>query len=383
MDNFDLNNVDYSQQIINFLEGKSTLLEEKDLQSWVNSSAENKKLFTFYRDLWLASSAKISTEKINATIAWQNVESVIIKSSPKDAANKSIIRGSRIIRYLQIAALVIFIFVLGGISSRLFLGNSETDSSGECIVSTPMGSRTFLTLPDKSQVWLNAGSTLSYSKKFDGKQRRVSLSGEAFFKVKSDESKPFIVSTKFMDVKALGTSFNVKAYDEDRFAVATLVEGSIKVESNNKRKKFSYMLVPNQNIIIPSLSEDIAVQQAKPDASEELNIIKKEIKPRIEARSVARTEAIVSWKEQLWTLRGEDLKSLAVLLERRYNIKIHLTSELLKDYKFTGTIKNETLEQVLQYLRFTTPLKYEIGKGEVWWDVDPELVTKYSKILKK
>jgi hypothetical protein len=56
---------------------------------------------------------------------------------------------------------------------------------------------------------------------------------------------------------------------------------------------------------------------------------------------------------------------------------------LLKDYKFTGTIKNETLEQVLQYLRFTTPLKYEIGKGEVWWDVDPELVTKYSKILNK
>ena len=90
-------------------------------------------------------------------------------------------------------------------------------------------------------------------RKFDGKQRKVSLRGEAFFKVKSDKSKPFIVSTKFMDVRALGTSFNVKAYDEDQFAVATLVEGSIKVESNNEQKKFSYTLIPNQNIIIPSL----------------------------------------------------------------------------------------------------------------------------------
>ena len=61
MDNFDPNNVDYSQQIINFLEGKSTLMEEMDLHNWVNSSAENNKLFTFYRDLWLASSAKVST----------------------------------------------------------------------------------------------------------------------------------------------------------------------------------------------------------------------------------------------------------------------------------------------------------------------------------
>jgi len=382
MDNAYHKNVDYNQQIINFLEGKSTLEEEMDLQRWVNSGVENQMQFNFYRDLWLASSPKISTGKTNSTTAWQNIESVIGKSTRRDDANKRFIRINGTIRFLQIAAMVIFIFILGGSSAWLFFKYSDSDTTGECIVTTPLGSRSYLILPDKSQVWLNAGSTLTYSKEFGGKSREVKLKGEAFFKVKSNKSKPFVVSTKYMDVRALGTSFNVKAYDEDQFAVATLIEGSIKVESNNGEKKFSYSLVPNHNIVVPSSTQHSAVQKGNSLAAERQQAIN-EIKPRIEVKSVPNTKSIISWKDLLWTIEGVDLKSLAILLERRYNIKIHLTTELLKDYKFTGIIKNETLEQVLQYLRFTTPLKYEIGKGEVWWDVDPELVTKYSKILNK
>ena len=383
MNSIDLKEFEINQQIISFLEGKSTLPEEKDLQTWIHATADNKLLFIYYRDLWLATSAKVASGKADNTIAWQKISHAINnKDSENNLSSGAKIR-SGIQRFLQVAALVIFIFTLGAVGSWLFYGKPTRSVSGECIVSTPLGSRTFLILPDKSEVWLNAGSKVTYPKEFDGKQRKVSLEGEAFFKVKSDKRRPFIVSTKYMDVKALGTSFNVKAYDGDQFAVATLVEGSIKVEGNSEEKKFSYTLTPNQNIIISAKTGDISAEKEKSVVPERRTKINAEIKPRIEAKSVTNTEAIVSWKDQLWTLQGEDLNSLAVLLERRYNIKIHLTSDLLKEYKFTGTIKNETLEQVLQYLRFTTPLKYEIGKGEVWWDVDPELVTKYSKILNK
>jgi len=77
------------------------------------------------------------------------------------------------------------------------------------------------------------------------------------------------------------------------------------------------------------------------------------------------------------------LENLATLLERRYNVVVHFKSKELKSFKFSGTIENETIEQVMEILKLTTPLKFEFGKGEVWWDIDNKLVDKYSRILSK
>jgi len=375
--------INWNQLIIKFLEGKATLSEEMDLHRWIDATAENKMLFTQYRNLWLAATAKTSPDAFITADAWQKVKGYIGKESPEREAGISFFSGSGIKQFLRIAAIVIFIFILGALSSRWYYLKSGNMTTGECIVSTPLGSRTYLVLPDKSQVWLNAGSTLIYPYLFDKKTRKVTLEGEAFFKVNSDKSRPFVVSTSYMDVKALGTTFNVKAYPEDTFALATLIEGSIKVDGKLIARNFSYTLEPKQSITIPVIAVDETAPKKNDNPSEHLTGYNREVSPKIEVKSTALTEAIVSWKDQLWTIQGEPLNSLAVLLERRYNTKIHLSSELLQQYKFTGTIKNETLEQVLEYLRYTTPLKYIIGKGEVWWDIDPELVNQYSKILNK
>jgi ferric-dicitrate binding protein FerR (iron transport regulator) len=240
-----------------------------------------------------------------------------------------------------------------------------------------------MVLPDNSQVWLNAGSTLTYPQTFDRDKRQVKLRGEAFFKVKSDKSKPFIVNTGQYNIKALGTSFNVKAYPEDSYISTTLVEGTININGLGSRRGFSYTLRPNQNLTIPlakKKNEPITDIKNEPVIRHDDNAA---LKPRVSMSSVIKTEAMVSWKDRRWTIQGEPLGSLAVLLGRRFNTNIHVSSELLGRYKFSGIIQNETLEQVLQYLRYTTPLKYEIGKGEVWWDIDPDLAKKYSKILNK
>jgi ferric-dicitrate binding protein FerR (iron transport regulator) len=283
---------------------------------------------------------------------------------------------------LKIAAIFILVFFLGGLTSKLIFTRNTTDNK-VCEISTPLGSKTHLVLPDGSQVWLNAGSKLTYPRSFDDKERKVALVGEAFFKVQTNKSKPFIVSTGQMNVRALGTAFNVKAYPEDKAITTTLVEGIVKVDGVQGKKQFSYTLKPNQNIILNKEAEVIHEKVVAVSKKSKAVDIEPSIAAKVEIKTKVKTELFTSWKDSRWTIEGESLRSLAILLERKYNIIIHIDSYELDKYKFTGTIQNETLEQVLQFLSYTTPLEYEIGKGEVWWNIDRKKEQQYSKILNK
>ncbi|UCH15105.1 MAG: DUF4974 domain-containing protein, partial [Bacteroidales bacterium] len=97
--------------------------------------------------------------------------------------------------------------------------------------------------------------------------------------------------------------------------------------------------------------------------------------------NVERTDLYTSWKDESWIFKGEKISELAILLERRFDVRIIFNSEELKDYRFTGTFQNETLEQVLQVLRLTAPLRYEIGKGTVILKLDSKLKLKYKKYI--
>jgi len=236
-------------------------------------------------------------------------------------------------------------------------------------------------------VWLNAGSRLTYLKDFNEKTRLVSLEGEAFFKVKTNKKKPFVVNAFGLKVNAVGTAFNVKAYPNDKSIIATLVEGVIKVEGKGfNQKSFAYTLKPNQNIIYV---RDSKLIESEKSTNEGINHEKnKGLRPEVIPEEILlndniRTEILTSWKDKHWIIEGEELENLATLLERRYNVVVHFKSKELKSFKFSGTIENETIEQVMEILKLTTPLKFEFGKGEVWWDIDNKLVDKYSRILSK
>jgi len=372
------------QLIIKFLHGKTTVSEEAELQAWINESPENAAHFSSFRTVWLSTAGNMNDPAYNKEQAWDHIS----KGMETGTEEQETSIGRHVTRFsirqiLRIAAFIIFIFLCGGICSLIIFRNSVPVSDKSCLITTPLGSITHLVLPDNSQVWLNAGSTLTYLQSFDRKKREVKLQGEAYFKVKSDKSKPFIVNTGQYAIKALGTSFNVKAYPEDNYISTTLVEGTIHVNGLGIRRGFSYILKPNQNLTIPLAKKNhqaSSENRNEPISRQNPNII---IKPTVSLSSTVKTEAMVSWKDQRWTIQGEPLGTLAVLLGRRYNTTIHLSSALLDEYRFTGIIQNETLEQVLQYLRYTAPLKYKIGKGEVWWDIDPDLAGKYSKILNK
>jgi transmembrane sensor len=161
-----------------------------------------------------------------------------------------------------------------------------------------------------------------------------------------------------------------------------LVEGIVKIENNHQiKQEFSYTLKPKEKIAFYKSELAKNVKTEKPKPSEQAKVIEHEGNAVVVYQSI-NTELTTSWKDRRWIIDGEELSSLAVLLERRYDVKITLLSDDLKKYKFSGTIENETFEQVLHLLSLVLPVKYELQKGYVTMDIDKTLKDKYSSFLK-
>jgi len=217
---------------------------------------------------------------------------------------------------------------------------------------TANGSRTHLTLPDGTLVWLNAGSRLSYGKNYNSSTREVSLTGEAFFDVARNSQKPFLIHTARIDIQVLGTSFNVKSYPMDRTTEATLIRGSIEV-SIKDRPSEKIILKPNEKLVVAN--DDSALLRSNPGRlapsvkDESLVTIRK---PTYEQSTGAIIET--SWVDNKLTFKEETFGELALQMERWYGVTIRFGDPALAQLQFTGSFKEETIQQALEALKLTT-----------------------------
>ena len=229
---------------------------------------------------------------------------------------------------------------------------------------TGNGSRTHLTLPDGTVVWLNAGSRINYEKNFGVTQRAVTLTGEAFFDVAPNASKPFVIHTASIDIRVLGTSFNVKSYPSDRTTETTLIHGSIEVSIHN-RPSDKIVLKPNEKLVV---NNDDSVKLDKgeelrhhdhPDNSS-LVVISK---PTYEHRSGAMIET--SWVDNKLIFQDEEFSSLAGSMERWYGVTIRFNSPEKENLRFTGIFEKETILQALDALKLTANFNYSVEGNQI------------------
>ncbi len=207
---------------------------------------------------------------------------------------------------------------------------------------SPKGSVSQLVLPDKSTVFLNAGTELKYTEETKSnllfkKQtiRKVSLNGEAWFDISKNEKKPFVVHTPFYDVEVLGTQFNIKAYPEDNEVTTTLEKGSIKISSvKNIPDNYEIIIKPNNQFVF-NKEKGIHVNNVN-------------------------TRMFTAWKENKLIFINMNLKELFILLERKYGVDIEVTDNIILNYHYDSTIKSETIIEVLDLIAETLPIKYRI-----------------------
>jgi len=228
-------------------------------------------------------------------------------------------------------------------------------------ITTTTGSRTSITLPDGTRVWLNAGSHIQYGKGFGGESREVSLTGEAFFDVAPDAAHPFIIHTPKVDVRVLGTSFNLKSYPMDKTTEATLIRGSIEVSIRN-RPSGRIILKPNEKLVVNN-DDSLLLRKAprrKELGPESLVVISK---PTYEHRSGAIIET--SWVDNKLIFQDEEFSDLAKQMERWYGVSIRFDDSREEGLRFTGTFEKETIRQALDALKLTAKFDYSVDGTEV------------------
>ncbi len=335
----------------------------KDAQDLVCRETVNQ-----YVGVW--QSCRLIKNDYNTTEAW-NV--LLQKTLPSSVNRKNIFRKEKNLVYLSAiaAACVVIIALLAGIFSPFRFPHYPVTYSEYHV---PYGARSKITLPDGTQVWLNAGSKLRYASDFNIAGRKVTLEGEAFFEVTKNRENPFYVMADEAMVKVLGTRFNLKAYPEDNTIETTVSSGIVEVFNRNQsgEKNKSIVLKANDQACLIRHAQRTGINSVK----ESRKLENKSEKPSGSTSLVPKEEIIVSrnidpeisssWKEKEWIIQSEKLAGFSIKMERRFNIKVHFADKDIQDFVFSGRLRDENLEQMLEAISKTAPISYRIKNADVY-----------------
>ena len=352
-----------NQIIINYLKGEASSDEQQKLSHWLDENTENKKRFDQFSDIWFGTSSGLRNKlNFNSLEALKKVNQKI-NQNKRQPNSKKLIELTGIQALLRIAAVMLITFGLSFLAFWQFYSGKKISTSHLITeVTAPIGSKSKVTLPDGTKIWLNAGSTIRYNGDFNKINREIKLEGEAYFDVTKNKQMPFIVHTlSNINIRVLGTAFNLKAYPREGSVETTLVRGSLIVEQGGSKDKQETTLAPNQRATYIKkegkvfLSE-IDKQTLKTESPQKLEQIKEKVlfAPKVE------TEIFTSWKDNKLVFRNEGFESLAVKLERWYGVQINFVGNEIKNYHFNGAIENETINDVFNIISYTLPIKYTI-----------------------
>lgn len=225
---------------------------------------------------------------------------------------------------------------------RIINRNTEENSVLNQVV-VPYGQRQNVVLNDGTTVQLNAGSKLVFPAKFSGKTREVFLVGEAFFEVTKNMKMPFIVKSNHVDIKVLGTRFNVSAYDDEYFVTTVLVEGKVNVSQKDKLfGNAQYNLLPGQGCFYSENSKTSVVKSV--DLSE-----------------------YISWKDGIYQFKDLSLADVVSRVKKYYNIPIKIENEKLASTLISGKLfLSEDFGEVLQFLSKTIEGRYDELENDIY-----------------
>lgn len=324
---------DNYQQIASVLSGNSNVSEIEELQQWQNLSVENKKIYDDSVKVWDSCPSPLPKTK-------REQHKMVVKGNIIAQTALQQKRDRVIMRFLRVAAILIGPIML---AVGWYIGNSNQNTKKLAwnTVTAPRKHIAVCTLADGTEIWLNAGSSITYPAGEQPNKREVKLTGEGYFKVTKNAKKPFFVIAQKATVKVLGTIFNMKAYPSEARIVTTLEEGSIELFT--------------QNSTVPNLRLKPG-EQAIYDTKE----------GKIEIANVDAT-LFSSWRNDKFIFRDADLKTIITELERLYDIKIYTKNPRLEKLRFRGMFSyDQDLLDAFETLRRSVKLNYTIKGREVW-----------------
>jgi ferric-dicitrate binding protein FerR (iron transport regulator) len=311
--------------LLRFVRGTATEAENARIRSWLKEQPGNEKILLHIAQIH---DARRTAERIlgrNVLAAYHNV------LRRRNAKGRRAARR-RLAAVAACAALVVSLtancrFMIKGNAARQFV-----------TVQTNAGMRTRLNLPDGTEVHLNSAGKLTYPTVFDARERRVTLDGEAYFKVARDARRPFVVKAegKPVETVASGTEFNMQAYASDSLLRTTLVEGAVKLGMQNETGRWKYVrLNPSENALYNAPAHTVRVSRRN-------------------------TVYDTAWMQGRLIFRDMSVPEVLTRLSHFYNVTFETEDPVIHTYAFTGTFENRQLSQILDYLAIASQIRYTI-----------------------
>jgi transmembrane sensor len=349
------------------LNGEASSSEQEELNGLLSGDEALQQQYDLLERIWKDKSDHIKDED---NIATSDTISRIISRAAIESDDAEMVSRRKRRRFRRNVSLLSGSLLCVAIAGW-FWKNSNMASAGiekplkETIV-TQNGSRTHSVLADGTTVWLNVGSKLFYENDFNGNTREVRLEGEAFFDVVKQPDRPFIVHTSGIDIRVLGTAFNVKSYPDDKNVETTLYRGLVQVFRQEDTMGKGIRLTPNHKLILP---KHAAVETVK--LSEDKKPLTKAIPATFIIAPIDSTKKESERIETAWVynrieFRGDSFEEVAKKLERWYNVTIFFTDEKAKKLSVIGSFEKETVEQAFAALKEAFPINFKINNHEIF-----------------
>jgi transmembrane sensor len=307
--------------------------EKLEVESWLNKYEENREEMKKSRQMLEKIDAYYKAKRFNATAAWNNVHSKINPPQITAIQHKKI-RKETIAQFYKYAAVILVALLLGSVGYYIGFRNQKSTVYSE-IISAEKQVLTEYVLPDGSLVALNNNSKLEFPRHFAGDVREVTIIGEAFFEVKPNPEKPFIINAGNTQVKVLGTSFNVCAYPETETVEVVVATGKVLVTRKNDD-----LLAQNQEVFLTPGEKGILFNES--------NFLEKSVNTDIN---------FLAWKTNDIIFNETPLNEVIQCLEKVYYIDIQLTGAELNDLKLTAHFDKKPIDFVLNVIRLTFNLE--------------------------
>lgn len=310
--------------------GKISKADEKKLFEFIQKEEQNYQQFKDWERAWVLS----EKEDLRTAREWESLQCRI---RTHEAVNPMISKSGSDLWRWAIAIAAMFVLIAGG--TWVVLNTTTFMNKAQYIVfEAPYGEKSKMTFPDGTVVWLNAGSSLKYSNKYNTDDRVVELEGEGYFEVAKKKKIPFVVHTRGYDVVVKGTKFNVTAYPEDSNITTTLMEGAVEL----LKEKQHIAMKPGESVTLNVVSGKFTLTKVNPDVSK-------------------------AWSENRIEYDNISLRELAAKLSRQYDVKIHLLTEEVGDKRFRISLRNqETIGEVMSALKEIIPIQVERKNMDIY-----------------
>jgi transmembrane sensor len=348
--------------IARVLNNEASSTEREELMQLLSGDETLQQQYELLSRIWKERDHSVADEEYASNIIAKIIDRASMETEETERRSSRLRRRRR--AYMAAAALILLV------SGGWYYSHSNIKPAGNA-KATPealivkKGSRSHSLLPDGTTVWLNAGSRLTYENDFTGATREVRLEGEAFFDVVKNPARPFIVHTTTIDIKVLGTAFNVKSYPEDKTVETTLYRGLVQVFRQDDPARTAIRLLPNQKLVLPKQAAKLMDEVSETKAPIIRALPARYTISPIDSTKQESERFETAWLYSRLEFRGDSFEDLAAKLERWYNVTILFTDEKVKQLNFNGSFENETIEQALTALREALPFNFKIIDHEI------------------